>query len=57
MAKVGNANAKIAATVIARSIRHLSSLRFFQQIRGQVIKPAALCKLPIGVCFRDASFA
>jgi hypothetical protein len=56
MAQVGNANANIAATVIARRIRHLFS-SFLQKIRGQVIKPAALCKLPIGACFRDASFA
>jgi hypothetical protein len=32
MAKVGNTNANIAATVIARRIRHLSSLRFCNRV-------------------------
>ena len=34
MAKVGNTNANIAATVIARRIRHLSFLRFCNRFAG-----------------------
>jgi len=36
MAKVGNTNANIAATVIARSIRHLSSHRFCDRFVGRL---------------------